>query len=126
MLKNAIKKDTKTEVTKSGKTYLPVVDITEDTDNIYVTADLPGVDKNDVNVTLEKDILTLEGKISNFTDDKEGKYHTEFHLGDFRRVFEIAENINQKNIQARVKNGVLYLTLTKEKPEKKKIEIELN
>ncbi|MDH5720573.1 MAG: Hsp20/alpha crystallin family protein [Spirochaetia bacterium] len=126
MLKNTLQKTPKGESMKGAQKAMPGVDILEDEDNIYIIADLPGVDKKDVNVTLEKDILTIEGKNSRTEQEKKEKYHAEFQELDFRRVFEINEEINGENIVAKVINGVLRLTLPKKKPVKKKIEVELN
>ncbi len=106
------------ERTRNRKVYSPYTDIIDTGAEILVIADLPGVDESSVDVTLEKNILT----ISAFPpEEKVEKYSLEFGeygMGDFERKFAISEDIDRERIEARVKNGVLTLHLPKAGPAK--------
>ncbi|EMO53469.1 Hsp20/alpha crystallin family protein [Leptospira noguchii] len=112
------------EETKKEKvrTLIPRVDIYSDEENIYLLADLPGVEEKDVQVQLEKDQLTVSGKTSNKDISGELRY-SEFRTGEYRRAFNLAESVEEDRISAVYKNGVLNLTLPKKKPLTKKIEV---
>ncbi|EMF80958.1 CS domain protein [Leptospira weilii serovar Topaz str. LT2116] len=100
----------------------PKVDVYSDEENIYLFADLPGVEEKDVQVELEKDQLTISGKT--FEKDISGELrYSEFRTGEYKRTFALAESIEEDHISAIYKNGVLNLTLPKRKPLTKKIEI---
>jgi HSP20 family protein len=101
------------ERTRPRKVYAPAVDILEKKDEIVVIADMPGVDERSVDITLEKDVLTIQGQVE--PDAPEG-YHlalAEYGVGDFQRAFTITEEIDRDRIEASVKNGVLRLVLPK-------------
>ncbi|EJO68693.1 MULTISPECIES: Hsp20/alpha crystallin family protein [Leptospira] len=100
----------------------PRVDIYSDEENIYLLADLPGVEEKDVQVQLEKDQLTISGKISSKDIQGELRY-SEFRTGEYKRVFTLTESVEEDRISAVYKNGVLNLTLPKRKPLTKKIEV---
>ncbi|WP_061247352.1 Hsp20/alpha crystallin family protein [Leptospira noguchii] len=112
------------EETKKEKvrTLIPRVDIYSDEENIYLLADLPGVEEKDVQVQLEKDQLTVSGKTSNKDISGELRY-SEFRTGEYRRAFTLTESVEEDRISAVYKNGVLNLTLPKKKPLTKKIEV---
>ncbi len=96
-----------------------------DTGNeIMVIADMPGVDERSVEVTLDKNILT----ISSFPPvEKVEQYslsYAEYGVGDFERKFVISQDVDRERIEARVKDGVLYLHLPKSGPaQSRKIEV---
>ncbi|AAN48762.1 Hsp20/alpha crystallin family protein [Leptospira interrogans] len=100
----------------------PRVDIYSDEENIYLLADLPGVEEKDVQVQLEKDQLIISGKTSNKDIQGELRY-SEFRTGEYKRTFTLTESVEEDRISAVYKNGVLNLTLPKRKPLTKKIEV---
>lgn len=100
----------------------PRVDIHSDEENIYLLADLPGVEEKDVQVQLEKDQLIISGKTSNKDIQGELRY-SEFRTGEYKRTFTLTESVEEDRISAVYKNGVLNLTLPKRKPLTKKIEV---
>ena len=103
----------KAERTRQRKAYLPDVDIIERKDDIVILADMPGVDETSVNVTLEKNVLAINGKVD-FEPLKDHKLAVrEYGVGDFERSFTISNEIDRDRIQASVKNGVLRLVLPK-------------
>jgi len=102
----------------------PPVDIYETTDDIVLTADMPGVDEKSVDVTLEQDVLTVEGRMSDAAPEGYRLGFHEYNEGDYRRVFTLATEVDRDRIQAEVKNGVLRLVLPKAEPAKaKKIQV---
>lgn len=102
----------------------PPVDIFETTDDIVLTADMPGVDEKSVDITLEQDVLTIEGRMSEVVPEGYRLDFQEFYEGDYRRVFTLATDVDRDRIQAEVKDGVLRLVLPKAEPAKaKKIQV---
>ena len=101
------------EKTYSVKVYVPEVDIFEQEDALIVKADMPGVEKSDVEVNLEDGILTIEGKINPKEYDNLRTLYSEYHVGHYRRQFTLGELIDQQKIEAKMENGTLNLTLPK-------------
>ena len=109
---------------KNVKTYAPAVDILETANNILVIADMPGVDERSVDVTLEKNLLTIHGMIDSTTHDDLELAFSEYGVGDYQRAFSITDEIDRSNIKATVKDGVLKLVLPKaERIKTRKIEV---
>jgi HSP20 family molecular chaperone IbpA len=94
--------------------YTPAVDIIERDEDILLIADMPGVDEKSVDITLEKDTLSIYGRRVD-TEVPEGyrSVISEYEPCDYRRVFTLSDEIDRENIQATVKNGVLKLILPK-------------
>jgi len=101
------------EKTRSKNIYTPPVDIIERDEDVLLIADMPGVDENSVEITLEKDILSIYGKVNSETPEGYKPVISEYEVGDYKRVFALSDEIDRENIQATVKNGVLKLTLPK-------------
>jgi HSP20 family protein len=108
--------------------WTPRVDIVEE-DNAYrVRADLPGLEKKDVDVTVENGIMTIRGERKfERTDKKDNSYeYYERRYGSFSRSFNLPENVDSTGIEATYRNGVLDITLPKsEKAKPKQVEIKL-
>ncbi len=105
--------------------WAPRVDIRENEHAFIVEADLPGVDKKDIKVQVENNILTIRGERKQVTEEKEGNnYRSERLFGMFQRTFTLSERIKTDAIKADYNNGVLTLTLPKmEELKPKQIEI---
>jgi HSP20 family protein len=101
------------ERTHARKVYTPAVDIIEKEEEIYLLADMPGVDNESVEVTLEKDILTINGRVEPEIPEGMRLAGSEYGVGDYQRTFSLSDEIDRERIQASVKNGVLRLTLPK-------------
>nr|VFK78553.1 MAG: HSP20 family protein [Candidatus Kentron sp. SD] len=96
-----------------GRFYVPDTDIHEDGERLVLTMDLPGVDKNDLEINLEKSILSVEGRV-NLTDyDGLDPVYTEYNVGHFARTFRLSREVDQEGITARMEDGVLTLYLKK-------------
>jgi HSP20 family protein len=112
------------ERTRTGRVYTPVVDIYETPDSVVVVADMPGVDENAVDVTLEKGTLTIYGHVEPHLPAGYNLGYAEYGVGDFERSFSISNQIDSEHIEGSVNNGVLRLTLPKAGPaQTKKISI---
>ena len=111
---------------ESVNAFLPIVNTREDETAFYIDVDLPGVDKKDIKVDLNKNILTIWGERKTKKEVKEEDYYkVETTFGKFTRSFTLPENIDIENIQAESNNGVLELVLPKkeEQTNKKSIKI---
>ncbi len=106
------------ERTRSKRLYTPLVDIIERKDDILLIADMPGVDETSVDITLEKDVLTLYGKVDSAIPEGHRLVLSEYGVGDYQRTFTISDEIDREKIQAIVKDGVLRLILPKAEPVK--------
>ncbi len=99
------------------RVFVPKVDIYETRDAIVIIADMPGVGTDSVEVTLEKNILTIKG--SALAPTRTGSYTTVYagyESGEYRRNFTLSNEVDREKIEATVKNGVLRLTLHKAEP----------
>jgi len=94
------------------------VDIRENDCSYLMEAELPGVDEKDIELTLDNDVLTISANLNEERKDERNCY-SERRYGHMTRAFNL-EGIDQEKIVASHKNGILYITLPKEKPEEKK------
>jgi HSP20 family protein len=103
-------------------TIFPKVDVEETDNEIKVTANMPGINPNDINVEVGDDYLSLSGKIGKEEkEERRGKvYRHEREYGEFRREFSLPARVNKDGIVAKAKNGVLTVTLPKSEEEMKK------
>jgi HSP20 family protein len=100
------------ETTRNAQFFTPRVDIFETDSELLLSADMPGVASNDIDLRYEQGELILQGKIS--PSPQVGHLILgEFENGDFYRVFQIHESIDSKGIEAECKNGVLTVHLPK-------------
>lgn len=103
------------EPTRNGRVYTPDVDIRETRESIVVMADMPGVSAEGLNVTLENNVLTIEGSTAMPGLKKHRLAYAEFGMGEYKRAFTISDEIDRNAITASVKNGLLKLELPKAK-----------
>lgn len=110
-------------------TLFPKVDVEETEYEIRVTANIPGIDAENIDVEVGDDYLSLSGKIEkeDKSEDRHGKmYRYEREFGEFRREFSLPARVNKDGIVAKSRNGVLSITLPKSQDElKKKVKIEV-
>lgn len=93
------------------KMFTPAVDIFEKDDTTVILADMPGVAPDDIDVTLERQVLTLTGHIKPHAPEGYRRLSAEYREGGYTRVFTLSDAVDQKKIKADVKNGVLRLEL---------------
>jgi len=100
------------------------VDVWEDNEHVYVAAEMPGVDKKDVHITLENGILTISGEKK--SEERSGEDHvTERFYGRIERAFTVPTTVDEEKVKAKLTDGVLNLTLDK-KPEAQPRKIEVS
>ncbi|MCD6298291.1 MAG: Hsp20/alpha crystallin family protein [Deltaproteobacteria bacterium] len=104
---------TPTEQTKPGPLFTPAVDIFETDQEITVLADMPGVKSKVLNIDLRDNILTLDGEVEPPEGKSEVDVFREYQSGKYSRQFSLSQVIDQANIDAELKDGVLRLRLPK-------------
>ena len=115
------------EMTKSvgvkpyqGSAY-PKVNVYEYEDKVGIVAEIPGLDKKQLNVDVEEGVLTISGdKHSTFEDDGAKVLRRELKQSSFKRSFELGELLDGDNISATFKDGILTVAIPKVEPEKPK------
>jgi HSP20 family protein len=108
-----------------AKNIVPSIEISETDKAIEISAEMPGLERKDVEITIEDDTLTIRGekKIEENQKDKNVQ-HSERAYGVFLRVLQLPPGIDLSSVQATMSNGVLKITIPKPaKPEPKKIEV---
>ena len=107
--------------------FLPPLDLIEEGDTLWVSVDLPGVRKEDVNVSLQDQFLTIKGTRQPDATKKEATfYHRERVAGPFMRTVELPFAVNAAKIDAHFRDGVLHVTLPKaEEAKPKQIEVKI-
>jgi HSP20 family protein len=94
--------------------FSPRIDISEDKNNIHVVAEIPGVKKSDLKITLQDNILTIEGEKKKENEEKEkGYYRSERLFGIFKRRFTLPADVESDNVEAKFEDGTLYVNLHK-------------
>ena len=105
--------------------WIPAVDIREDEDRYVLMADLPGIDRKDVEITVDDGVLSLKGQRTIVSEDaKENYRRRERSQGEFLRQFTLPETADTANISASTRDGVLKIVIPKqERPQPQKITI---
>jgi HSP20 family protein len=99
--------------------YVPRVDISEDKDNLYLVAELPGMTENDVKVTVSEGILSIRGEKKRKEEHETRNYYRiERSHGEFVRQFTLPENLKEEEIEAEFTDGVLEVRIPKAEPTK--------
>jgi HSP20 family protein len=102
--------------------WSPRLDVSETDKAIQVIADLPGIDKKDITVSLEDNLLTIKGERKTEKETKEKRYHTiERSSGSFYRAMRLPVQVIKEKIEATFKDGVLTLNLPKAAPAAKDV-----
>jgi HSP20 family protein len=92
----------------------PAINVSEDTESVYVRAELPGIKTDDLEITMEKDTLTIAGERQPAPADEAASYHRrEREWGAFRRGFSLSTRVDPDKVQARYVDGILTVILPK-------------
>jgi HSP20 family molecular chaperone IbpA len=105
----------KEEKTIPGRFYVPASDIFETEDALTVIMEMPGVEKKNINIALENDVLRVEGQIDFSSYAGMEPVYTEYNVGHYARAFTLSGKIDREKISAQLDDGVLTLTLPKAK-----------
>jgi HSP20 family protein len=103
----------KEEKTVPSRYYMPNTDIYETEDALTVVMEIPGVEKKDVSVNLENDVLRVEGRIDFGKYEGLEPVYAEYNVGHYARAFTLSSKIDRDQISADLNDGVLTLTLKK-------------
>jgi HSP20 family protein len=106
---------TKEEKTVPGRYYVPYADIYETDEALTVVMEMPGVEKKDLSVALENDVVRVEGRIDFSKYEGMEPVYTEYNVGHYTRSFALSNKVDQQRISAQLDDGVLTLTLPKAK-----------
>ena len=103
-----------TKADADGYEWTPSVDISETADNFEVRAELPGVTKDDLHISVKDNLLTLRGeKRQEKVDDTQNYRRVERHYGNFERKFALPREVAPDDIKAKYTDGVLVLSIPK-------------
>ena len=108
-----------TERTRDRPVYAPRIDIVETEDALEIYADMPGVTRDSVEVTLEQRVLSIRGRADLSLPEGLAPLHLEYQPGDYERAFTLSDAVDPSRIEARVRGGVLHLRLPKAGPAKR-------
>jgi HSP20 family protein len=101
------------EATTPTRVFVPNADIYETNDALTVILEMPGVEKNNVDVRVEDDVLRVTGQLNLSKYKGLMPLYTEYNIGNYARNFRLSNKIDQNKIAAELKDGVLWLTLPK-------------
>ncbi len=112
---------------ESTLSVVPAVDLEETEDAFKITAELPGMTKKDIKITLENNVLSISGEKKGEKEVKEKNYHrVERSYGKFHRAFELPGAVNRDKIEAEYKDGILSISVPKtEEAKPKQIEVKV-
>ena len=101
------------ESTVPARTFMPTTDIYETESALTVVLEMPGVDKGNVDISVEAGVLTIEGRLDFSKYQDMQPVYTEYNIGHYRRSFSLSSKIDQSKIGAEMADGVLTITLAK-------------
>ena len=111
----------RSEHTIPAKRYFPATDIVETDKELLLYLDIPGVEKDRIKISLEKNVLDIDGEIDSGSYADLNPVYTEYNIGHFRRSFELSGEIDKSGIEAKVEDGVLTLVLPKVAEERSRL-----
>lgn len=107
---------------KVGLSFIPAAEMTETPEAVQLKLEIPGMEAKDLNVEVTADSLTINGeRKSEIKTEEEGFTRTEFRYGKFHRVIPLPVQVDNNNVTAEYKDGILNLTLPKAEEEKNKV-----
>jgi HSP20 family molecular chaperone IbpA len=105
--------DKKQESTVPARSFVPTADIYEAENALTVVLEMPGVNKGNIDIHVEAGVLTIEGRLDFSKYEGMQPVYTEYNIGHYRRSFSLSNKIDQSQIGAEMKDGVLTITLPK-------------
>ena len=101
--------------------FSPKIDISENEKSIMIDAEIPGVPKENLKITLQDNILTIEGEKKKISENKDQNYYREERcFGKFKRSFTLPVEVDSENVEAKFNNGMLEIKLNKIEPKEEK------
>ena len=105
--------EVKEETTIPARVFLPSVDIYETQEALTVILEMPGVEKNNIDVRVEDGVLSVQGRLDLSKYQGLQPLYTEYNIGHYSRSFQLSSKIDQNKIGAELQDGVLSLSLPK-------------
>ena len=106
--------------TRQGS-FSPKINISENEKQFMIDVEVPGMDKNDIDVSLENRQLTISGERKFENEEKDTRYHrVETHFGSFTRSFRLPDSVDEGSINAKYNNGILSITIDKSEEQMKR------
>ena len=105
--------DEQQEGTRAMRAFLPTTDIFETEEGLIVVLEMPGVDRNNVEVSVDNGVLTVEGEIEFSKYEGLQPLYSEYNIGPYRRTFRLPRTIDLEKIRAEMRDGVVTLMLPK-------------
>ena len=116
----------KPEATVPSRTFVPTADIFETEAALTVVMEMPGVDKSNVDISVEDGVLIVQGRLDFSKYEGMQPLYTEYNIGHYRRSFSLSNKIDQDKIGAEMKDGVLTLSMPKaEEAKPKQIKVDV-
>ena len=113
-----------TDLARGAAVYRPLADIIQTGDNVVVRMEMPGVGPDDVEISLERRVLTIRGRGRTTRPEGYRLVHAEYGEGDYERAFTLSQDIDEAKVAAEMKDGVLTLILPRAEAAKpKRIEV---
>ncbi|MBF2045982.1 MAG: Hsp20/alpha crystallin family protein [Leptolyngbya sp. IPPAS B-1204] len=107
---------------ENGMAFMPAAELKETEDAIHLRLEVPGLEAKDLNVEVTADSVSISGERQSETKTEEkGVFRSEFRYGKFQRVIPLPVQIDNQNVQAEYKDGILKLTLPKMEDERRKV-----
>jgi HSP20 family protein len=103
----------KQEATVPARTFVPTADIFEAEPSLTLVLEMPGVEKSNVDISVEDGVLTVQGRLDFSKYQELRPVYTEYNIGHYRRSFSLSNKVDQTKISAEMKDGVLTLVLPK-------------
>lgn len=101
-------------MTEDMNNFMPKIEVKNNEKNYVVSAELPGIKENDINVSLEENTLIIQGeKKSESKQEDKGRVHSEFRYGSFYRAIPLEGDVDNTNVDATYRDGILNITLNK-------------
>lgn len=110
-----VTEDSDVERTRTAEVYVPQVDIRESEKAITLFVDMPGVAEEGIDITIEKNVLTIKGSVPKAEVVGHSLAYSEYGVGDYERTFKVSNEIDREGVEAVLKNGVLKVVLPKAK-----------
>ena len=113
---------------RGGQGFVPALDLSETEDAFLVEVTVPGLKAEDIDITVENNVLTIKGELRQETQDRKRNYHrVERHFGSFQRSIALPSTVRADAIQASLTNGVLRLDIPKaEEVKPRRISVNVN
>jgi HSP20 family protein len=112
---------------ETNQAWSPAVDILNNEDNVVLNIELPGLKKEDISVKIEERVLTIQGeRKTDSEENKENYYRRERTYGNFKRSFNLSDDVLIDDVNADFKDGILKLTLKKDTTKEELKQITIN